>query len=206
MGSFGGGGRNTARSDSRRSNQKMLERRRARETRQANIFRVLTTSRFVLTNEHVTAFNSVPIEFYSEGDILAAWRAYLAHMSVVRPVAPSQGAASWDAKRIDLFLAMLQKMADLLGYKYDFVQLKDDWYRPQGHGDLETADVTIRRGLADLLDGKIMLPLDVKGMPVDGRIEQRSRGHQLLGPHRRLGRHRQQHGACGIVGADHPGI
>jgi hypothetical protein len=141
--------------------QKKLERDRTRRDRQIDVFRTLMTQRLVITYENVKAFNSVPVEFYGVSGILVAWRAYLAHMGVQRPHPPAD-TSSWDNKRLDLFLALLQKMAVHIGYEYDFVQLKDDWYRPIGHGDLETEQQKLRQGLVALLEGKLSLPIDVR--------------------------------------------
>jgi hypothetical protein len=149
--------------------QKKLERDRALRFRQIEVFRTLMTGRLVLSYENVKAFNVVPVEFYGVDEIIKAWRTYLSHMGVPRPVAPADPSA-WDAKRIDLFLALLQKMAEHLGYDYDFVQLKDDWYRPQGHGDVENDQQKIRQGLVAILEGRSALPMEVKQFPGDPEL------------------------------------
>lgn len=142
--------------------QKFLERGRALEFRKTAIFRTLMIHRLALTTENVQAFNAVPVEFYGEEKILAAWRAYLAHMGIDATTTPS-----WATVRVDLFFDMLQKMAVHLGYDYNFVQLKNDFYSPMGHATVETDQETIRRGLADLFSGEKPLPLNVKSLPGD---------------------------------------
>jgi len=145
--------------------QKSLERDRATKSRQVAVFRTMMTGRLVLNDENVKAFNSVPVEFYGNYEILQAWRAYIAHMGVP-PVDP----AAWDGKRVDLFLALLQKMAEQVGYDYDFVQLKEDWYRPQHFGSVETDQQKIRQGLAAILDNRAALPMELKSMPADPEL------------------------------------
>ena len=144
--------------------QKLLEIRRALLERKLTVLRTLMTQRFALSSTNVEAFNSVPIEFYGEADILNAWRAYLAHMGV-NPA--STVAGQWEATRVDLYFALLKKMAEHLKYKFDFVQLKNDFYSPQLHGDVEQDQATIRRGLADVLSGKSAMPMDVRNFPAD---------------------------------------
>jgi hypothetical protein len=148
--------------------QKLLERNRALRDRQVEVFRTLMTGRLVLTYENVKAFNAIAVEFYGQDEILAAWRAYVAYMTPQPPDAPDLSA--WNARRIDLFLDLLQKMATHVGYPYTFVQLKTDWYRPRGHDELETDQQRIRQGVAALLEGKTQLPLDVKRFPIDEEL------------------------------------
>jgi hypothetical protein len=149
--------------------QKLLERKRALHYRQVEVFRTLMTGRLALTYENVRAFNVVPVEFYGQAEILEAWRAYVAHMARVPAPDHAEG-PTWTARRIDLFLDLLQKMATRVGYPYTFVQLKNDWYRPRGHDELESDQQKIRQGIAALLEGKIQLPLDVKHLPVDEEL------------------------------------
>jgi hypothetical protein len=144
--------------------QKVLEKDRAARDRQIAIFRILMTQRLALSPENVRAFNAVPIEFYQQTEILAAWRAYVAHMSVPGNPPPTE---SWTAKRVDLLLDLLQKMAVHLRYDFNFVQLKDDFYWPKGHSDVDADQEAIRRGLAEVFRGNATLPLDVKNFPGD---------------------------------------
>jgi hypothetical protein len=149
--------------------QKLLERKRALSDRQVEVFRTLMTGRLVLTYENVRAFNAVPVEFYGQTAILEAWRAYVAYMAHVPP-ADSPDLPAWNLRRIDLLLDLLQKMAAHVGYPYTFVQLRNDWYRPRVHDDVEADQQKIRNGVAALLEGKIHLPLDVKRLPADEEL------------------------------------
>ena len=144
--------------------QKSLEKSRTLKLRQTQIFRTFMTLRLALTVENVQAFNAVPVEFYGEDTIIEAWRAYLAHMGV-----PSSS-TGWSDKRIDLFFDMLQKMAVYLGYDFNFVQLKTDFYSPQGHMAMSNDQETIRRGLAEVFAGTKSVPMDVKGFPADAEL------------------------------------
>ena len=65
----------------------------------------------------------------------------------------------WTEKTNDLFTLMLQEMGAVLGYKFDQVMLKRTAYTPVAHGDLEMDQQTIRRGMADILSGKAVLPV-----------------------------------------------
>lgn len=157
--------------------QKYLERRRALRERRNAVFRTLMTRRFALTIENVQAFNAVPVEFYGVSTVIDAWRAYLKHLSTPSDSATGGSTASgtpaanvWGARRVDLFFDLLQKMAVDVGYNFDFVRLKEEYYSPQLHADVETDQETIRRGLAGLLSGKTPLPLDVQHFPADPEL------------------------------------
>ena len=76
----------------------------------------------------------------------------------------------WNDKRIDLFFDMLQKIAVYLGYNFNFVQLKTDFYNPQGHTAMSNDQETIRRGLAEVFAGTRSVPMDVKGFPANAEM------------------------------------
>lgn len=145
--------------------QMWLERRRIRKERRLAIFRTLMATRAAsLSPEHVEAFNAVPVEFYGTGgklkEISDAWKLFLDHHV--------PGAAAnevWLQKRFDLFLDLLHLMSQYLGYRFSRAQLSRDIYSPQAHGDLETEQTIIRRGLVKLFNGETVLPMAVKEFP-----------------------------------------
>ena len=95
--------------------------------------------------------------------MLVAWRQYLEHMGKVQD-------EDWMSERVDLFFAMMQKIADNLGFESDFVRLKKEFYAPKRFTIVETENEQIRQGLAALLSGKGKLPLDVQGFPADPEL------------------------------------
>lgn len=142
--------------------QKWLERRSEVEKRQVVIFRTLMATRASnLSVAHVEALNAVPIEFYGITNVVEAWKLYLDHMG------NDTTKSAWNDTRITLLVEMLHAMAVRLGYKLNKVEIKNEVYSPRKHGDIETDQDVIRRGLAQLLSGQIALPMDVKSFPTD---------------------------------------
>lgn len=52
-----------------------------------------------------------------------------------------------------------------MNYDFDKVQLQRDCYRPIAHGDLETTQANILKGLEDILKGKTSLPMTITNIP-----------------------------------------
>jgi hypothetical protein len=128
--------------------QKWLERRSEAKTRQLAIFRVLMATRASnLSLAHVEALNAVPIEFYHVKNVVEAWKLYLDHMS------KDTSSPTWNENRITLLVDMLHGMAKEVGYGFNKVEIKNEIYSPRKHGDIETDQDIIRRGLALLLSG-----------------------------------------------------
>src|SRR5262245_54490918 len=121
----------------------------------------MRTRATALSPDHVNALYVVPLEFYGKRgglpEIRAAWRAYLDHLS-----SPQNNMDLWMARRVDLFTAMLQRMATYLGYDFDVVELNREIYAPTGHAQVETDQEIIRRGLAELFSDR--RPLNVRVM------------------------------------------
>lgn len=142
--------------------QKWLERRGASEARQSVIFRTLMATRASnLSLAHVEALNAVPIEFYRRKAVVDAWKEYLDHMG------NNTAAFNWNDTRITLLVDMLHAMATGLGYSFNKVEIKNEVYSPRKHGDIETDQDIIRRGLARLLSGEVALPMDIKSVPIN---------------------------------------
>lgn len=162
--------------------QKLLERRRDVKERRLAIFRTLMATRAaMLSPQHVEALNAVPVEFYGSSLVLRqineAWKLYLDHHDERLP--PND---AWAQKRLDLFQDMLHLMSQFLGYSFSKTQLARDIYSPRAHGDLETEQTIIRRGLVNLFSGEFALPLAVKEFPASdpGNAELQAALQQVL--------------------------
>lgn len=145
--------------------QKWLERSRDIKERRLAIFRTLMATRAAtLSPMHVEALNAVPVEFYGTSAKLKkindAWKLYLDQHDDRLP--PND---AWAQKRVDLFLDLLHQLSVFLGYSFSRAQLGRDIYSPKAHGDLETDQMIIRKGLVSLIKGEIALPLAVKEFP-----------------------------------------
>ncbi|MDM3279687.1 hypothetical protein OGW16_09850 [Citrobacter sp. Ce104] len=55
-----------------------------------------------------------------------------------------------------------------MNYDFDKVQLQRDCYRPIAHGDLETTQANILKGLEDIFSGKNSLPMTITNIPFNG--------------------------------------
>lgn len=150
--------------------QVFLERRRAQTARRAHIFHMLMRTRAAsLAPDHVQALNTIPLEFYGIQRITDAYKAYITHLGTPQT-------EIWGARRVDLFMDLLNKLAAQLGYQFDVVQLKSEFYAPQAHYTAEAEQEKIRQGLAKLLSGETALPLDVKSMPADPQMAAAMKG------------------------------
>jgi len=124
----------------------------------------MATRAATLSPQYVEALNAVPVEFYGTGgklkEISDAWKLFLDHHD---PGVPANDV--WLSKRLDLFLDLLHLMSQYLGYGFSRAQLSRDIYSPQAHGDLETEQTVIRRGLVKLFNGETVFPMAVKEFP-----------------------------------------
>jgi len=141
-----------------------------RETRQRKlyIFHTLMATRAArVSTEHVQALNMIDIIFYkdkSEKPVREAWKKYLDHLN--NPPLAQDQSAHWNERRDDLFVDLLSKMAESLGYHFDDVHLKKGIYFPQAHSDQELAQIAIRDSLVKVLSGEKAIPMEVVSFPV----------------------------------------
>ncbi len=136
--------------------QALLDRRREFRRRKNDIFGILMATRGArLSPQHVQALNSIDVVFYSRSPkdklVRNAWREYLDSLS---------GADT--SRRETLFVSLLEKMAESLGYEFDRTSLKNQAYSPQGHFDLELDATAIRKGLVEMMEGKRALRMAVE--------------------------------------------
>jgi hypothetical protein len=138
--------------------QKRSERQREQRSRRLGIFRTLMATRLQnLGSDHVQALNVIDVEFYGsspeEKAILNAWKAYLDHLNQDTQL------NGWGARRVELFVDLLYSMSVHLGYDFDKVHLKNQAYSPMAHGNLEAQNAEIRKGVIDVLAGKVAIPI-----------------------------------------------
>lgn len=132
-----------------------IERRKERRQRQLALFRTLMTTRASgLAPDHVTALNTIDIEFYAKDAkskaVLSAWKAYLDHLSS----GDDPPDKAWHTRREDLLIDLLHQMAIKLGYDFDKTAIRRTVYFPKGYGDVEGDQFKIRKGLVSVLEGK----------------------------------------------------
>ncbi|MEM8601657.1 MAG: DUF6680 family protein [Bacteroidota bacterium] len=136
-----------------------LERRREKRQRRFRLFRTLMATRaYNLSQDHVRALNTIDIEFDGKDkksqNVLRAWNAYHDHLGTSR-----ENLEIWNASRQDLLIELLYRMGKSLGYDFDKTSIKRTSYFPNGYVDMEEDQLTIRRGLAQILSGDNYLPI-----------------------------------------------
>ncbi len=152
--------------------QKLLEYRKEHRNKKLSIFHTLMSTRGIkLSAEHVSALNMIDIEFYgktrfgkrkqsnSEKKVTIAWKIYKDHLNT-----ESQYIDNWDKQATDLLISLLSSMGQDLGYEFDNVQIKKDWYRPIGHDHVENSKLKLLQGLVEVLDGEKTIPITIESL------------------------------------------
>ena len=146
--------------------QRRQDKRREDDKRKRQIFhQLLLTLKVPMAPRHVDAINSVPLEFYSNKEVLEAWRLYTSHLNDHAMLTKDGG--RWGEKKFDLLVDLAYKMGKSLGYDHiDKATLKDNIYVPQGYEDQEGQFRLIRDTLIKILSGQRSVPVTMVG-PVE---------------------------------------
>lgn len=149
----------------------LITRRRQVRDEQFRVFKTLMSTRASnLDPRHVECLNLIDVVFHSsamkEVEIRRLWKQYLYHLGD-----RNYPKDVWGAKRVELLVELLHSMANFLGYDFDKTHITTQCYYPDGYGDLENEQGSIRRSLAEILSGKRPLPMCVTNFPPpqDGR-------------------------------------
>lgn len=141
---------------------------REKRGRKLWIFKTLMGNRATRLNANfVQALNMIDIEFTgtTEKGIRDSWKELLDHYTAwgAKTEAQRKVDEKSDIERsTDLLAEMLRKMGEGLGYDFDKVYIKKGFYYPEGLGNIEAEQHTLRRSLLALLSGKGMkLPVAV---------------------------------------------
>ena len=144
---------------------RLLDNKREIRDRKLWIFKTLMSTRATnLSPHHVEALNRIDLEFSSatpkEKDVIEAWKAYLDLLNdKAMPI------DQWGIRRVDLLVEMLHKMARLLNYEFDKTTIKNSSYYPRGYGELEEDQTAIRRGVKELMEGRLVIPMHLTNLP-----------------------------------------
>lgn len=113
---------------------------------------------------HVEALNRIDLEFERNNKkdkaVVDAWKEYLDLLNNTL-LSPEQ----WAARRVELLVELLHKMAIVLNYDFDKTHIKNSSYAPRIHSETEAQLEAIRAGIIDLLSGKRPLPMVVTNIP-----------------------------------------
>jgi len=150
--------------------QRQVELWRERRRRKLDVFKTLMSTRSRnLSPEHVQALNMIELEFTdrSDDDVRKAWRVYRDHLNTPPKGDPPSEAAveNWVQRSQDNLAALLDRMGESLGYKFDPVQITKGAYAPQAHAEAEIELQLLRRALLAWLTGGHGVSVSV--VPVD---------------------------------------
>ncbi|MBL0010275.1 MAG: hypothetical protein IPP22_03130 [Nitrosomonas sp.] len=142
-----------------------LDNKKEERERKLEVFKTLMATRaYTVSLDHVVALNRIDLEF-DKGDnnekaVIEAWKEYL-DLLCDKSIAPEQ----WSVRRIDLFVELLHKMAQVLDYDFDKTHIKNSSYSPVAHGNIEEEQKALRAGLIEVLAGKRSIPMTVVNWP-----------------------------------------
>jgi hypothetical protein len=146
--------------------QKRLEKRREARARREKLFTTLMATRSIrVSPQHVDALNAIDLTFdgkdEKETEVRRAWAAYLDVLNTPaeRRSEPAYN-LNFDAKFIDLLYAISQA----IGHNFDKTYLKNSWYRPQAHGDLEATTQEMQQLFLAVLKGEREFPVSVNDL------------------------------------------
>lgn len=150
--------------------ERATERRRARRA----IFHVLMSNRATRLNEdYVRALNLIDLEFSpkmfggaKDRQVIDAWRSLFGELHN----APADGASevdnkAWNQRIDDRLVSLLLAMSKALGYRFSEEELRRGIYYPKGRLELEQSQVAVLKGVRQLLEGHLSLPMKVTEAP-----------------------------------------
>ena len=159
--------------------QKWVERSRADVQRKQSLFITLMATRAArMSPDHVRALNMIDLTFYGlksfggrfrsykNDEVLKAWKEYIDHLNYSVEGLSEAAMFRMFEERDKLFYAMLERMADALGYSFDRVLLKKHGYNPSGYGVAEGEQEMVRQKLIALLSGETNLKMEITNIPV----------------------------------------
>lgn len=142
-----------------------LGRRRQSREEQLRVFRTLMATRAsTLDVAHVQALNSIDVIFNGRSAkqeaVRRQWKQYLDHLND-----KNYPREHWETRRKELLVELLDTMGKHLGFDFDKTHLKNQTYYPQGYGDLEAEQSTVRRAVVEVLTGRRPIPMWVANLP-----------------------------------------
>jgi hypothetical protein len=143
--------------------QNWRDNRRAHKSRKLEIYRkLMLTLKVPLNPNHVDAINSIPVEFYGDKKVLAAWRLYASHLN--HRSEPGDALTRWGEKKFDLLIDLVYAIGQSLGYEAnDKASMRDQTYVPQGYANVEAEQEAMRKAVLELLTGRRPLPMTMVG-------------------------------------------
>ena len=101
----------------------------------------------------------MPVEFFAKSkklsDIGEKWKSYKDHLN------KNVFMAMWEDKRVEFLANLLYSMSFFLGYNFSQVGLKNDAYYSKGHGEVESEQELIQKGLVDIFKNNKSFPIEL---------------------------------------------
>lgn len=147
---------------------RLMDERRSRRDRQRTVFETLMlTRRASMSQEHVRALNQIELEFASDRDVTAAFRAYFDNLGIDLPSEPAALERATSRRR-RLFAELVQIIGERLNFKIDKMDLIEGGYYPRGWQE----DEHLARNNGILINEVLRArrPLWITGVPQAGVI------------------------------------
>jgi len=145
--------------------QKWLERAtEASRRRHQLFFTLMSTRRTRLAPEHVQALNSIQLLFgrkNSDRNIINKWEEYLDKLVFSFDGKTEAEITNWNVESDTLFIQLVHKISQRLGYDFTELQIRKGVYRPTGHQNVESDQLAILSGLATVFTKGQPLPLQL---------------------------------------------
>lgn len=158
-----------------------LDDRKEKKEAKLWVFRTLMATRATpMSQEHIRALNMIDVTFYGNNKksrkVVDAWKFLLDHFGKDTNELSEDLITQWSEKNQELLIDLLQKMADCLKYDFDKTAIKNTSYFPKGWGEQEAESILIRKGFAEIIKGKLSLPIEVRFRKPDeeGKLFQES--------------------------------
>ncbi len=130
-----------------------LKNKRAREERQFEIFVTLMATRAYAVSKEDAEVLDVELEFRpsmkKERDVLDAWKQYLSFLG-----RENSSEEFWINKRIDLLVALLQKMALVLNYNVDKQYIRSTCHSQIPIENFDEQQLSIRQEIVTMLKSR----------------------------------------------------
>lgn len=146
---------------------RIIDDQRAAKARKLDIFRsLMKTRRMPVHFDHVGALNLVEVEFIDHGEVISAWKNYLANLGEELP--PIEQKDKYDTaikKRDSLHTKLIHEISKVLKLRVEQLDILEGNYVPQGWHDDHWEQRLARRGLINVLYGKAPITIQPQQPP-----------------------------------------
>ncbi|BAI71588.1 hypothetical protein AZL_009500 [Azospirillum sp. B510] len=146
---------------------RVIDRLREKRDAKLNVFRALMRNRRLsLSQDFVSALNSVEVEFYGDKSVISALEELSQHYNKNIQLEPQR----WEQERQYKLAKLLRVMGRSLGIEIEQLDILSGGYAPQGWDETETQQKIARALLIEVLSGH--KPINVTLTPILQQQEQ----------------------------------